>query len=65
MSKIVHETGQYALLQTLAVMYVRDKGGRVELTKQQVESVTGMALSVRHDQKTDKVIVDLVGGRTS
>lgn len=59
MSQRVQETGQYALLQTLSVMYVRDKGGRVELTKEQVDALAGTALSVRYDPKADKVIAVL------
>jgi hypothetical protein len=59
-SKRVQETGQYALLQVLSAMYVRDHGGAVELTKQQVDAIAGMALTVRHDATKDKVIVTLV-----
>ncbi len=59
MSRRVHETGQYALLQTLAVMYVRQHGGAVELTQPQVEALEGQALSVRHDPIRNKVIVTL------
>lgn len=57
MNKRVHETGQYALLQSLSVLYVRDHGGRVELTKPEVDALQGLALSVRYDAVADKVIV--------